>query len=108
MTGLVPSAHMEPLEMRRKRASGIRASKKTSRGQRASGIARRRNLQKKSFRTKSFKEGLQGEKERQGLREDEICRKRASGIRASKKGFKGKKSVRDWAKTKFAEKELQE
>ena len=65
-------------------------------------------MQKKSFRNKSFKKELQGEKERQGLSEDEICRKRVSGIRASKKSFNGKKSVKDWAKTKYAEKQLQE
>ena len=76
MTGLVPSVHMEAP----------------------------RNVQKKSFRNKSFKKELHGEKERQGLHEDEICRKRASGIRASKKSFKEKKSVRACAKTKLAEK----
>ena len=80
MTGLVPSVHMEAP----------------------------RNSHKKSFKNKSFKKELQGEKERQGLREDEICRKRASGIRASKMSFKGKKSVRDCAKTKCAENRLQE
>ena len=124
-------------EICRKRASGIRAStksfkgkksvrdwaktkfaekelqeqelqKKASKAERASGTARRRNSQEKSFRNKSFKKERQGEKERQGLREDEICSKRASGIRASKKSFKGKKSVRDCAKTELAEKELQE
>ena len=57
-------------------------------------------MQKNSFRNKIFKKELQGEKERQGLREDEMCRKRASGIRASKKSFR--------AKTKYAEKKLQE
>ena len=50
---------------------------------------------RKSFRNKSFKNELHGEKERQGLSEDEVHRKRASGIRASKKSFKGKESVRD-------------
>ena len=108
MTGLVPSVHMEAPrnsqkkssrnkifkkelqgekerqglledEIRRKRASGIRASKKSFKGKRASGTARRRNSQKKSFRNKSFK-----------------------------KSFKGKKSVKDCPKTKFVEKELQE
>ena len=76
MTGLVPSVHMEAP----------------------------RNVQKESFRNKSFKKEFQGEKECQGLREDEICRKRASGIRTSQKSFKGEWSVRVCATTKLTEK----
>ena len=101
-------SHGNPSKFGEKEFQEYELQKRASRGKRASGTARRRNSRKKSFRNKSFTKELQGEKKRQGLSEDEICRKRASAIRASKKSFKGKKSVRACAKTKFAEKELQE
>ena len=80
MTGLVPSVHMEAP----------------------------RNVQKESFRNKSFKKELQGEKECQGLHEDEICRKRASGIRASKKGFQGEMERQGLREDETRRKQLQE
>ena len=109
MTGLVPSVHMEtPRKSEKKSIRNTSFKKELQGGKERQGLREDEVRRKNSFRNKSFKKELQGEKERQGLREDEIRRKLASGIRASKKGFKGKKSVRVCAKTKFAEKELQE
>ena len=77
-------------EIRRKRASRLRASKRSFKGEKSVRDCAKTNFAEKSFRNKSFKKELQGEKKCQGLHEDKICRKRASGIRASKRSFKGK------------------
>ena len=108
MTGLVPSVHMEALRNSQKKSFRNKSFKKELLGGKKRQGLREDEIRRKRASGMVFKKELQGEKERQGLREDEICRKRASGIRASKKSFKGKKSVRDCLKTKFAEKELQE